>query len=636
MRNLLEQLTIKARVSLLAVLAIFFLLLISLADRIILNKVEKEKQNLIYLTQVYVHFIEGMQYKQSFYKTGDHQQAEEALKNWIKAEKILTDLDNTQNLKDAVQESGRFFKEMAQYHQKLIKSDEKLREQLSDWRQEMNKMIDIINELEANALMEAEDPEETLGIIRTETSILSGLWSNYFLCLKGELLLMGNENNWAKEGKEIKQSILQKVKNIIADMTNTKSYNFSPFKQILVNFEKEGLKLVDEIYQLWKKEHIISQKLDKLIKPTQEKINSKKELYQASLSNSQKLIGIIEALGTVSIVAILLFFALVTRKSINRSLGTMLSQVDIIDQDTGVIDLRRQDDHGLTRGKTELATLGRHLDYLFERNREIVRCLKDQGVQVNESSAVLMSAAQKMSAGTEDNRTQVKDIHLAIENLRELIISMAAAMEEMTATVSEVARNTSRAKEETLHASSEIFAIQRTAGKLADSSNKIGEVSDLIGSIAEQTNLLALNATIEAARAGEAGKGFAVVANEIKELAKQTSGSVTEIERIVQDIQLGASKTTTAVDEVAAIIRGLAEHSDSIAVTTEEQTATTNEMSARTQKIESETKNIAQRTGHILDTTIQIADSSDDVKNSAVKMSDFSQELHRLLNSFKI
>ncbi len=66
---------------------------------------------------------------------------------------------------------------------------------------------------------------------------------------------------------------------------------------------------------------------------------------------------------------------------------------------------------------------------------------------------------------------------------------------------------------------------------------EINKVTEAINEISDQTNLLALNATIEAARAGEAGKGFAVVANEIKELAKQTSGATHEIKQHIDSIQ---------------------------------------------------------------------------------------------------
>ena len=63
----------------------------------------------------------------------------------------------------------------------------------------------------------------------------------------------------------------------------------------------------------------------------------------------------------------------------------------------------------------------------------------------------------------------------------------------------------------------------------------ISAMSDSIMSISEQTNLLSLNASIEAARAGEHGKGFAVVANEVKKLAEQSTSTVTDIQKKVDE-----------------------------------------------------------------------------------------------------
>lgn len=79
-----------------------------------------------------------------------------------------------------------------------------------------------------------------------------------------------------------------------------------------------------------------------------------------------------------------------------------------------------------------------------------------------------------------------------------------------------------------------------SANKMLISVKDISGFLKGIQGVAGQTNLLALNATIEAARAGEAGKGFAVVANEVKELSKQTSSLVVDVENTLQEIEVSS------------------------------------------------------------------------------------------------
>lgn len=86
------------------------------------------------------------------------------------------------------------------------------------------------------------------------------------------------------------------------------------------------------------------------------------------------------------------------------------------------------------------------------------------------------------------------------------------------------------------------------------SAKRISEVVELITELASETNLLSLNASIEAARAGEAGKGFAVVAENIKKLAEQTTESATDINAIIQELEMRSEETVEKTDAVKTIV----------------------------------------------------------------------------------
>jgi methyl-accepting chemotaxis protein len=206
----------------------------------------------------------------------------------------------------------------------------------------------------------------------------------------------------------------------------------------------------------------------------------------------------------------------------------------------------------------------------------------------------------------------------------------------MTAAVTEVSRNTMDARDIAQKAKQETTNADEVIRRLAASSDKIGEVSKLIGSIAEQTNLLALNATIEAARAGEAGKGFAVVANEVKELAKQTSDSVGEIDSIVQELQAGARLATDATEQIVDVVTQMAQLSDSIAAAVEEQTATVNEVSSTAQTVSTEVGEMARASESIAAGGQETAEGAEKVRNSVTALQELSANLMAQLRQFKV
>jgi len=131
----------------------------------------------------------------------------------------------------------------------------------------------------------------------------------------------------------------------------------------------------------------------------------------------------------------------------------------------------------------------------------------------------------------------------------------------LNSTVDEMARECSENAKESEGILRSIIEVREFTETLSEALEKISSLLDNLEknngdviNIANQTNLLALNASIEAARAGEAGRGFSVVAHEIKVLAENSKGIVSESNQTKEDISLAIGDLLNKAEGLLKIV----------------------------------------------------------------------------------
>ncbi|GFM83548.1 chemotaxis protein [Pseudomonas cichorii] len=270
--------------------------------------------------------------------------------------------------------------------------------------------------------------------------------------------------------------------------------------------------------------------------------------------------------------------------------------------------------------------------------------LRETLQQISSSANQLASAAEEMTAITEDGVKGLNKQNNEIDQAATAVNQMTSAVEEVARNAENTARSSSSATgaaqdglglvKKTVSAIDTMSNdVQKTAsliGELADQSRDIGKVLDVIRGLAEQTNLLALNAAIEAARAGEAGRGFAVVADEVRALAHRTQQSTSEIERLVTNIQSGTERAVGSMrgnTELASETLGIAEGANEALSKINAAVSEINDLNLVIASAAQEQAHVAREVDRNL---VNIRDLSAQSSSGAQQTSTASRELSRL------
>lgn len=183
-----------------------------------------------------------------------------------------------------------------------------------------------------------------------------------------------------------------------------------------------------------------------------------------------------------------------------------------------------------------------------------------------DSSQLILSSAQEMAAGMEEEAASINEINKnmedALEKTHRTIAIAQGLMEQVEEMDQQVQEGWKKIDQITAHFDTANSVMGLTRATVVDLKNNLEKVNSLlvgIKQIAEQTNLLALNAAIEAARSQAHGRGFAVVAEEVRKLAEQTAELTSSIAQVTQPLfQKSQEAETVSHQGEEAVAKGQA------------------------------------------------------------------------------
>ncbi|MEO0394796.1 MAG: GAF domain-containing protein [Cyanobacteria bacterium P01_A01_bin.137] len=285
--------------------------------------------------------------------------------------------------------------------------------------------------------------------------------------------------------------------------------------------------------------------------------------------------------------------------------------------------------------ETEVGTVASAYNNTLQSLQKIVLEVQQAADQVGQTSQLskisvssLNTEAQQQADALEQALARVQ----AMMSFTDIVVSDAQRVEVAVQQANQTVQVGDTAMNRTVDG---IMAIRSTVAdtnqrikQLSESSQKVSKIVSLISHFTTQTQLLALNASIEATRAGKYGRGFAVVADEVRSLARQSAEAATEIEQLVQEIQINTAEVSTAMETG---IQQVAEGTHLVTDARQNLTAIVEATGQISGLIQGITQTTHQQAAEFKDVAVTVTEATEIANKTSKKSEQLTHSIHHLL-----